>query len=223
MSPTTDMSVKPIMVKNGAGCGTLVVNNVTIDTNSFFSLTDPKIAPGTMIAAGMQAEADVLYSKPISGGTQVGTLRIDTNDSAWAGPAFYVVQLYSNSPLNQVPVAALDGCLPTDTTCANGMENAMSVSLSSLGSNKSLIMSGKNSYDPDTGGSISAYTFRLVTKPSNASAGSLANDGMKLPAQSQILTLDPSATGLYRVTLTVYDNTNQPSGTAADLKINVTQ
>ncbi|MFT3837106.1 MAG: hypothetical protein QM723_08930 [Myxococcaceae bacterium] len=173
----------------------------------------------------MSAEADVLFTKPVSGGTQVGTLRIDTNDTAWSGPGFYVVQLYSSSPLDQVPVAVLDGCLPTDPTCANGQQNAMSVSLSALAGNKTLIMSGKNSYDPGNTSStpISGYTFRLVTKPSNATNGALANDGMKTATDNQVLTLDPTATGLYRVTLMVYDDHNQPAGTAADLKISVGQ
>jgi hypothetical protein len=105
------------------------------------------------------------------------------------------------------------------------MENTMSVSLSSLGTNKTLIMSGKNSYDPGNTSStpISGYTFRLVTKPSNATSASLANDGTKTAMASQILTLDSTATGLYRVTLMVYDDHMQPSGSATDLKITITQ
>ncbi len=225
-NPTSDVSAKPLMIKNGAGCGTLVINSVSIDTNQFFSLIDPKVAPGTTVPAGGSVEADVQYSKPVSGGTQVGTLRIDSNDSDYAGPAFYVVQLYSSSPLDQVPVAVLEGCLPSDPSCANGQQNNMSVSLSALGSTKTLTMSGALSYDPGNTSAtpISAYQVRLVTKPSNATAGALANDGVKASSATQTLTLDPAATGLYRVTLTVYDSPNmQASGTAADLKINVTQ
>ncbi len=223
--PMADVSAKALMIQNGAGCGDLVVNSVSIDPSSFFSLIDPKVAPGTVVPAGGSVEADVQYSKPVSGGTQVGTLRIDTNDSDFSGPAFYVVQLYSQSPLDQVPVAVLKGCLPNDPNCANGVENNMSVSLSSLGSAKQLIMSGADSFDPTATGTqpVQNWQFRLVTKPSNAAGGSLANDGVKDVQPTQILTLDSGATGLYRVTLTVYDDHNQASGTAAELKISVTQ
>jgi hypothetical protein len=125
--------------------------------------------------------------------------------------------------LDQLPVALLEGCDASQTQC---VDNTLNVSLTSFGANaKQVVLSGANSFDPP-GNSMPAnskYLFRLVTKPTNASAASLANDGQKIGAATTTLTLDPLATGLYRVTLTVFDDKNQASAFASELKIFVTQ
>jgi hypothetical protein len=222
-NPATDVSTTTVKIKNGAGCGELVIDAVEVDTSPFFSLVDPKIAAGTKVAAGAEATATVQFRKPISGGTQVGTLRVKTNDSDYGPPPYKVLALYSNSPLDQLPQAILKGCLPTDTTCANAMETNLSVSLSNLGANKVLTMSGKASNDPGnpTQPGISNYQFRLVTKPANAANGSLEANGQKQVKSEVALTLDGTATGLYRVTLVVFDDKNQQSPIASELKITV--
>ncbi len=230
-APATTLSAKQLTIKNGpaATCGDLIINGVSIDTNPFFTLIDPMIPANTRIAPGSSLDATVQYKKPVSGGTQVGSLRIDSNDGAFATPPGYVVQLYSESPLDELPVAVLKGCLPADTTCAAGKLSSMSVNLSTLpngptAGTKLLLMYGLDSYDPPgMTKKVTNYQFRLVTHPTNATAASLENDGLKDPKSAVKLTLDGTATGLYRVTLGVFDDKNQASGTVALLSINVNQ
>lgn len=229
-APTTELSAKELTIKNGpaTSCGDLIINSVSIDSNVFFSLLDPMIAPGTRIPPGSDLKATVQYKKPVSGGTQVATLRINSNDGDFSTPPGYVVQLYSQSPLDQLPVAVLKGCLPSDATCAMGKANAMSVTLSTLpmGPNGTRLFQlyGKESYDPPAAPmTLPFYRFRLVSKPSNATEAVLENDGLKNAKAAVQLTLDGAAIGLYRITLDVWDGKNQQSGTSAELKINVFQ
>lgn len=230
-APSTELSAKEVTIKNGPAttCGDLIINGVSIDTNTFFSLLDPMIAPGTKILPGSQLKATVQYKKPVSGGTQVGSLRINSNDGDFATPPGYVVQLYSQSPLDQLPVAVVKGCVPTDTTCAMGKQASMTVNLSSLpmgttAGTRLLTIWGKDSYDPPMNTMpLPFYRFRMVSKPSNATEGLLENDGLKNAKSAVTLTLDGAAIGLYRVTLDVWDDKNQQSGTSAELKVNVLQ
>ncbi|MBI3184239.1 MAG: hypothetical protein HYZ28_19065 [Myxococcales bacterium] len=224
-NPSADVSSKQVSIKNGAGCGDLVVNRVYVDTQPFFSVVDPLVPAGTTVKGGTAVLATVQYKKPVSGGIQTGVLRADSNDPDFGPPPYKVVRLYSESPLDQLPVAVLKGCLPTETDCSkNGSLGSMTVRLSNL-TPKELTMFGKDSYDPGNTSAtpISYYLFRLVTKPTNASNAKLASDGVKTTNSSVKLTLDPLATGLYRVTLTVYDDKGQPSAIAAELKITVNQ
>jgi hypothetical protein len=232
-APATTLSAKQLTIKNGpaATCGDLIINSVSVDSNPFFSLIDPMIPAGTKITPGMSFDATVQYKKPVSGGTQVGVLRIDSNDGDYSSPPGYLVQLYSNSPLDELPVAVLKGCLPADTACAAGKISSMSVNLSTLpdgptAGTKLLLMYGLDSYDPPgTTKKVTKYQFRLVTQPGNANAMvvSLENQGVIDTKSSVKLTLDGAATGLYRVTLDVFDDKDQKSGSSAELKINVLQ
>jgi hypothetical protein len=169
----------------------------------------------------------VQYKKPVSGGQQHGELLIDTNDPTYAAPAFKRVLLRSQSPVDELPQAVLKGCLMTDATCMNGKTMTMSVSLSSIaGTPKKLLIWGKSSFDPGNTAptAISAYKFKLI-KPSNAPNSSLEQDSVKQANGSVQLTLDPDlgATGLYRVTLLVWDDKDQQSPVSSELKIDVTQ
>lgn len=222
--PQTELSAKEVTIRNGAGagCGELQIGKIAVDQSPFFSLIDPTAAVGTRLQAGQSTTATVQYKKPLSGGTQAGVLRIPTNDPNFPLTG-RVVYLYSTAPLNQLPVAVVEGCLPSDATCSSPTDVSMSVNLSTLNP-KQIIITGKNSYDPGTPpGTITQYQFRLVRRPTNAAAASLANDGVKIATNQTILTLDPAALGLYQVTLMVTDNSGQNSAIAADLKINVNQ
>jgi hypothetical protein len=230
-APMTELSAKEVTIKNGpaATCGDLIIKAVEVlDSNPFFSLLDPMITAGTKIAPGGELKVTVQYKKPVSGGTQVGSLRINTNDGDFATPPGYIIQLYSQSPLDQLPVAIAKGCVPTDLTCAMGKVNAMSVNLSMLpaGPNGTRLFTvwGKESFDPPSNTmALPFYLFRLVSKPSNATEASLENDGLKNAKSAVELKLDGAAVGLYRVTLDVWDDKNQKSGTSSELKINVFQ
>lgn len=224
-NPSAEISTKTVDILNGASCGELVVNQVSVDSQPFFSVVAPLIPAGTRVPAGTAVTATIQYKRPVSGGQQSSMLAIDTNDPDFASPSFKKLRLYSESPLDQLPVAVLKGCLPSEANCSqNGSTLSMSVKLSAL-SPKELIMHGADSYDPGNTSAtpISNYLFRLVTKPGNASGAKLENDGLKTASSSARLTLDNLATGLYRVTLTVYDDRSQQSAIAAELKISVNQ
>lgn len=223
-APEAELSAKALTIKNGSGaaCGDLIINKVSIDQSPFFSLLEPLVAPGTKVTPGGSAEATIQFKRPVSGGTQIGVLRIDANDLSAAAPAYFVVQLYSAAPLDERPVAVLQACIPPDTACAMPKTTSFSVRLATLGTAKELIVSGKPSYDPPAAsGGITNYQFRLVQKPSNAAGAMLEKDGQKQSSSEVKLTLDPAATGQYRVTLGVFDSRDQQSGGSADMIINV--
>jgi hypothetical protein len=221
--PTTELSAKEVTIrnKNDPACGELQIGRIAVDQSPFFTLIDPSAAVGTRLQAGQTATATIQYKKPISGGTQAGVLRIPTND-----PNFplngKVVYLYSTAPLNQLPVAVVEGCLPSDAACAMAKAVSMSVQLSQL-TPKTITITGKSSYDPGNTApnAIRGWQFRLVRRPTNAAGASLANDGVKITTNQTVLTLDPAALGLYQVTLLVTDDSGQTSAIASDIKINV--
>jgi hypothetical protein len=224
MNPTTDLTTQPLLIKNGANCGTLVVNSVTVDTDPFFSIVAPTLAPDTQVAAGGQVQAMVQYKRPPSGGMQLGTLRVMTNDSDFAGPAFKVVQLYSQSPLDQVPTAVATGCTPTqlatDPTCAMGGQSTMAANLSMLGSPAKITISGVDSTDDNM---VSEYRFTLLPPfpAASVTTAALANSGVRGTAKQTVLTVPPGATGRYRIELEVWDNRGQISLIPSILNVNV--
>lgn len=221
--PTTTLTTKDVVIKNGAGCGTLIVDDVVVDEtnpgtpNPFFSVVDPKIAAGTQVAAGSSVTAKVQFKKPVSGGTQTGVLRIKTNDPAYGPEPYKVVTLYSNAPLNQVPFAVVTG--------PNGETISMTISKASIpltNGKKQIQIHGEQSYDPPAGpGSVAQYQFMLVAKPTTANNASLENNGAKVTQSTALLTIDDNATGEYRVALKVYDSSGQPSSNLDVLKVNV--
>jgi len=231
-APSTTLSAKELTIKNGpaATCGDLIINEVAIvdAPNAFFSMIDPLIPAGTTIPPGTQLKATVQYKKPVSGGTQVGSLRISSNDGDFATPPGYIVQLYSNSPLDRVPVALIKACVPTDLACAMP-KSSVNLSTLPVGANGTRLMtvSGKDSYDPQSDGGITQplalYRFRLVSAPTNATDHKLAGDGVKDAGSDTVLSLDGAATGLYRVSLDVWDDKNQQSGNSALLQLTVFQ
>ncbi len=224
-NPSDPVTAKVVTIRNGIGCGALQINSVAIDPNPFFTLVPPRIQAGSMIAAGASVDATVEYQQPISRGAQLGLLRIQSNDADFPTPAGLKVHLYSQTPVDQLPVGMLKGCLPSDTACAQGMSGTMSVSLASLpaGPNgtRLLTMFGSDSFDPPgTMTQASQFRFRLVSKPANASNAVLENDSLKTVKSAVSLGLDGAATGLYRITLDVWDATNQQSPVPTELRIN---
>lgn len=224
--PTDELTKKTIRIKNGAGCGTLVVNKVAVDTNPFFSVVDPLIAPGEQIAPGAFLDATIQYKKPVAGGQQASVVRFQTNDPQHPAPEWKPVRLYSKSELDQVPVAVLKGCKPSDTACVGSTTqdptNSMSVRLQDLTAGE-LTLHGKGSYDPPDNSTtrIKKFQFRLVNKPSNAMTAVLENNGMTVMSNTAKLTLDALATGTYRATLLVWDDKDQQSPISSSLTITV--
>jgi hypothetical protein len=225
----TELSTQKVKIKNG-GCpggraaGDLVINRAFADVSPFFTIVDPLIPAGEVVPDGSARFVTVQYKKPLSGGTQTGVLRIDTNDPDYGPPPYKVVLLYSNSPLDQLPTAVLKACLPTDATCGNTV--AWTVHLSALpAGSKTLKLSGLDSFDPGNVSPtpISGYRFRLVVKPSNATAAVLENDGVKGVKDNAILTLDPAALGIYKVSLLVWDDKGQQAALASEITLSIAQ
>lgn len=222
MNPMQELSAQPFRVKNGANCGTLVVNEVSIDTSPFFSLIDPVIPPNSQIPAGGQLETTVQYKRPPSGGMQLGTLRVKTNDTDFGPPQYKIVQLYSASPLDQVPIASLTACTPpqiiNDPQCTMGSSMGMSVNLSMI-MPKEITLSGKNSTDDNM---VKEYRFKLLPPfPPNVTSAALAGNDTKVMTPTTKLTIPAGGTGLYRVSLEVWDDRGQKSGNTAVMNINV--
>ena len=227
-APSTELSAKELTIKNGpaAMCGDLIISSISIvDAPSpFFSIIDPPIAPGTKIPPGTELKTTIQYKKPVSGGTQVGSLRISSNDGAFATPPGYIVQLYSQSPLDQLPVAVLKACVPSDTACTMPKTT---VSLASLpagpGGTKLLTISGKESYDPQPDGGqqrpLAGYQFGKVPGPLANTA--TLSDEARDAGQSVTLSLDGVTQGNMRLLLDVWDSANQKSGVQGSLQIQV--
>jgi hypothetical protein len=207
---------------SGRQCGTLIVNSVDIATNPFFSVVAPLIPAGTMIMPGSSQNVTVQYTKPVTGGRQAEDLIIKTNDPAFGDPAWKVVLLESSSPLNQIPVAVVKGCLNSDcmTNCSS---TTMTVHLSTdFPGAKDVYICGGDSYDPGNPNppGIATWQFVLGTHPGTAT---LDNNAMAITMNHTTLHLDPTVVGTYKVLLGVTDDTMQKSGTPAQLQINAYQ
>jgi hypothetical protein len=125
--------------------------------------------------------------------------------------------------LNQPPIAILNVC-GTPLPCAP----AINVSLAALplGPNGTRLVQlcGTDSYDPPLNmRPLPFYQFALVTNPSTAVEFGVENNGMKASKGAVELRLDGAATGLYRVSLFVWDDMGQRSADGALLKVNVMQ
>jgi hypothetical protein len=215
-SPTT----QTLRIRNGAGCGVLRLDALTIEPNRFFSLVGPALSPGLQIPAGGEFTATVQYERPLTGGLQLGTLHVETNDSDFAPPQHKLVQLYAATPLDQVPVAVLTACTPAslvnDPHCARGVESGFSAQLSMLAVPE-ITLSGFNSTDDRA---IRDYRFTLVAPlPGNVTASALANSGVTTTAPTAKLTIPSGAAGIYRVQLEVWDDRGQRSSKLMSLSI----
>lgn len=223
-NPTAATTTKIVTIRNGMGCGVLTINSLKIDPNPYFTLFPPLLQPGMAINPGVNVDATVKYTRPVSGGVQAGVLRVDSNDPVYPQPSGLTVPLYSQAPIDQLPVAVIKACAPADTACATPFTT---VSLASLpvGANGTRLVTvfGNDSYDPP-GMTTKATKFRfnLIGFPAGATTQSLMGGGVKATASKVTLALDGTATGLYRVTLDVWDAGDQKCAASALLNLNVT-
>lgn len=221
-NPTEEFTAQTLRIKNGAGCGTLIIGDVAIETNPFFTLVDPLVAANTQVPAGGQVETTVQYRRPPSGGMQLGTLRIRSNDTDWGPPQYKIVQLLSQSPLDQVPVATITACssgeLINDPQCSMGPTTSKTVNLNML-TVKEITLSGVKSTDDNM---VSQYRFRLLPPlPTGVTTANLANHDTQIMTPTTKLTIPDGATGLYRISLEVWDNRGQKSGNTPVMLLNV--
>lgn len=238
-NPMTAMSAQTFTIRNGrrtadggidaSQCGTLVINQVGIEQNPFFSIIDPRIAPGTQVMPGASVDTGIQYNRPPSGGMQVARLRIVSNDPFFGPPAgTKEINVISASPFDPAPIGVLTGCIPAsllnDPNCQFGMESQMTISLSTITQNpKTLTLSGFNSTDADgtsTNLKPTEYRFQLLPPlPPNVTQGSLMPN-MRGRADKAVLQLP--GPGVYRTSMTVWDNRGQ-QGQPVNLIINVNQ
>lgn len=235
-NPQTPMSAQSFFIHNrrrlpdggtdNSQCGDLIINQVGIEQNQFFTIIDPKIAPNTRIAAGASAETAIQYNRPPSGGMQVGKLKILSNDPFFGPPAgTKEINIISSAPFDPPPTGILKGCIPAqllnDPNCQFGMESQMTVQLSMILQNpKILTVSGFDSTDFDGSmmGKPTEFRFQLLAPfPQGATASSITPN-MRGMANKAVLTLP--GPGLYRVSMTVWDSRGQ-QGQPVSLNINV--
>ncbi|MBX5484030.1 MAG: choice-of-anchor D domain-containing protein [Myxococcaceae bacterium] len=215
---TDDPAVLPLEICNGTSpgeCGALVISNILVTQGApLFSLKS-SLPQGTEIASGTCQTIQVQFDKPIIGGLQQGTLEISSNDPDYAPPSNYKINLQSQAPLNQIPVAVLEG--------PGGETNAFSRDLSATVPPE-LLIHGEHSYDPPdfspgSPGGIAKYQFLLAKKPPAATADLVdpsnktgpSVDGVKGTLDQVLLKLDPTIAGEYKVVLVVYDETGLQS------------
>jgi hypothetical protein len=232
--PADELTARPVAIKNGVGCGTLTIDEVSVDSSPFFSTAAPLISAGASLAGGSQLEATVQYKRPPSGGIQLGTLRVKTNDPNYGPPEHKLVQLISRSPLNPVPVAELRACRPAellqDPTCAAGALSTLAVQLSAL-TPKEITLSGVGSYDPDpqrpsARNPVASYKFSLLpgpngTFPPGVTTSNLTHHAARISDPTTVLSIPAGGTGTYRVALTVYDDRGQASANSAIIGVTV--
>ena len=227
---TKKVTIKALAVRPGTNtpCGDLIVDDVEIAANPFFSVVEPKIAPGTKITKGQQADINIQYKKPVTGGRQAADLVIKTNDLDYGSPAFKKVLLQSKSPLNEIPLCVLKGCTPAMTDCSTmGSTQSMLVSLSQLGTTKRITLWGGDSSDPGneamTNKGIAEWKFNAIPPSPNVPNWSITGGNNYTTMNTQYLNLDPAVTGEYRVFLYVKDASGQQSGMACQLNVRVVQ
>jgi hypothetical protein len=220
--PMDELSAKVLTIRNGANCGTLVLNQMTISTQPFFSFIDPIVAPNTTLPAGGSIQATVQYKRPTSGGMQLADLKIISNDTDYGAPQYKLLLLQSNAAFDPIPSASLTACAPAalvnDPECLLGMSSSAAFNLSMINPDE-ITMSGAKSTDNVR---VAEYRFTLLPPfPGGASAAALANNGMKITTNKTKLTIPSGATGTYRVGLEVWDDRGQQSAASSIMTVNV--
>ncbi len=220
--PTEELTAKLLTIRNGASCGSLVISQVSISQQPFFTLIDPVIPPNTTIPAGGSMQATVQYQRPASGGMQLADLKIITNDIDYGAPQYKLLLLQSNAALDQIPNAELTSCQPAelvnDPNCLLGPQSSSAYNLSMITPDE-ITLSGAKSTDNSR---VAEYRFTLRPPlPGGATAAALANNGMKITTNKTKLTIPPGATGTYRVGLEVWDDRGQKSAADSTMTINI--
>lgn len=222
--PAEEFTAKIVRISNGAGCGTLVINSVDVSQQPFYSLLDPKVAPGTQVAPGMSVEATVQYQRPSTGGQQLADLRIVTNDTDYGPPQYKLMLLQSNAAFDPFPTAQLSACAPAalinDPNCTLGASGSAAFNLSMIDPDE-VTLSGAKSTDTAPG-TVAEYRFTMLPPiPGGATTAALANNGQKITSNKTKLIIPPGVTGTFRVALEVWDNRGQQSPAPSTMTINI--
>lgn len=219
--PADELSAKLVTIRNGASCGTLVISNVSVSQQPFFSLIDPLIPPGTQLAAGGSMQATVQYRRPSTGGQQLADMRIVTNDTDFGAPQYKLLLLQSNASLDAYPIASLTACAPAalinDPNCVMGAQNAAAFNLSMIMPDE-ITLSAATSTD-DNG--VRECRFTLLPQVPMGASMALQNNNMRTMMCQVKLTIPPGVTGLFRVGLDVWDTRGQQSPASSTMTINI--
>ncbi len=222
-----ELGTRALTIRNAAGCGLLKLASLEIDNPQFYTLVDPQPAAGAEIAGGAETTATVQYRRPPTGGQQLATLKIASNDPDHG--AGKIVILQSNAPLDLIPTAVLTGCLPatalSDPQCADGLTNSMLVTNNgdTFPAAREITLSGYTSTD-DNG--VNEYRFSMLPTGANPPfqpGATLQNANMwQTDPVTRLVLTGPTVTGTWRIQLQVKDTRNQQS-VGSVLQIIVTQ
>lgn len=220
--PTDELTARVLKIKNGTGCGTLIVNSVTVSTQPFYSLIDPLVPANTSIPPGGSVEATVQFRRPPSGGSPLADLKIVSNDTDYGPPQHKLLLLQASAAFDPIPNPQITACRPdqivSDVDCATGAQNSANFALSMISPDE-ITLSGITSTDNTM---VKEYRFTLLPPlPSGATTAALANSGVKSTVNKTKLTIPPGATGTYRVGLEVWDDRGQKSANSDVISLNV--
>ncbi len=210
--PMEELTARTFYIRNGMGCGTLIVNSVGVSMQPFFSLVDPLIPPNSSVPAGGMLETTVQYRRPTSGGMQLAELSVVSNDTDYGAPSYKKMLLRSNAALDQVPSAGITACQPAqllnDPNCVMGSQTAASFNLSMINPDE-ITLSGATSTDNSM---VREYRFTLLLPfPGGATSAALQNNGMRGMTNKVKLTIPQGVTGTFRIALEVWDDRGQKS------------
>lgn len=220
--PMDELTARTFRIRNGASCGTLVVNSVGVSTQPFFSLIDPLITPNTSVPPGGMLETTVQYRRPSSGGMQLADLKVISNDTDYGAPQYKLLLLRSNASLDQIPSAQITACQPAalvnDPDCRLGAQAATSFQLGVINPDE-ITLSGVLSTDNNM---VREYRFTMLPPiPGGATTAALANHNMKIMTNKTRLTVPAGATGTYRIGLQVWDDRGQQSANTDVITVNI--
>ncbi|MBL8913526.1 MAG: choice-of-anchor D domain-containing protein [Archangium sp.] len=224
--PADEFSAKLVTIRNGMGCGTLIVSSVSARDSivvmpPFFSLIDPMVPAGLQLAPGGSFQATVQYRRPSTGGQQTGEMRIVTNDTDYGAPQYKLLLLQSNAALDAFPIASLTACPPAslinDPQCVMGAQNAAAFNLSMIMPDE-ITLSAATSTD-DNG--VRECRFTLLPQIPMGASMALQNNNMRTMMCQVKLVIPPGVTGLFRVGLDVWDTRGQQSPASSTMTINI--
>ena len=219
--PAEELTARVFKIKNGVGCGTLIVDSVGVSTQPFFSLIDPIIQVPATVPAGGELETTVQYRRPSTGGMQLADLKVVSNDTDYGAPQYKLLLLRSNASLDQIPNAQITACQPAqlinDPDCRLGSQTAVSYNLSMIDPDE-VTLSGINSTDNNM---VKEYRFTMLPGSPMGTSSALANNGMKILTPKTKLTIPPGVTGTFRIGLEVFDDRGQKSANTDVITVNI--
>lgn len=221
--PAEELTARTFKIKNGMGCGTLIVDSVGVSTQPFFSLIDPIIPVPATVPAGGELETTVQYRRPSTGGMQLADLKVVSNDTDYGAPQYKLLLLRSNAALDQIPSAQITACQPAelvnDPDCRLGAQTSVAYNLSMINPDE-VTLSGILSTDNNM---VREYRFTLLGNPSIPAPliGALANNAMRIMTNKTKLTVPPGFTGTIRIGLEVWDDRGQKSANTDTIVVNI--